>query len=494
MTTASPANENISLRPDPPNLTSSSPPLQTLLNLLPGTKPIQQTVTIPIPAQALADPRFQSFLSTYGVTFPTPKTANTASETVAACSSKRTALSDNEFTPVKTRRKTNVVPNEAVTPTTISNRYAALSRDDHPTEAEAEVDVAAMEEEPPTPQPKTKIPPIYLSDIRNWQDKFNDFRAVSTYLRSKGLEHYTYTLKSDKKPHFVLRGLPNNTPIDSIEEALADLGFPTDQVVQLKSTRPSPIQQAERNAIRAVNPDAELPAIPPRDLPLFQVRLQDSSRQDEFLQTSSLLHLRTNVEPFRQPVGPPQCLSCQRYGHTHKTCGLRPRCVKCAGDHHYKDCVKPKDVPAKCVNCGGPHTANYRGCVVHRELMLKIRAKRDAINTTFRPTATPSIPRSSFPPLQNAWHSRPNPSNNSLQPESNANQPQTSQQTSPSTHPQSNYNSGQNPSPSNPIHPNLKTTLLTTVSKLLTMDDNASLIQVLKTDLIPCLIQLLNGL
>jgi PAX-interacting protein 1 len=44
------------------------------------------------------------------------------------------------------------------------------------------------------------------------------------------------------------------------------------------------------------------------------------------------------------------------------------RCVKCAGKHTTESCTKPKEIPPKCYNCGANHLANYRGCVVAKEL------------------------------------------------------------------------------------------------------------------------------
>lgn len=38
------------------------------------------------------------------------------------------------------------------------------------------------------------------------------------------------------------------------------------------------------------------------------------------------------------------------------------RCVKCLGNHYYKECPKQANTPPKCVNCKGDHPANFRGC------------------------------------------------------------------------------------------------------------------------------------
>lgn len=63
-----------------------------------------------------------------------------------------------------------------------------------------------------------------------------------------------------------------------------------------------------------------------------------------------------------------QCKNCQGYNHTRSYCHKPSRCVKCAGPHKSTDCTKIKESPPKCVNCNEEHTANYRGCIVAKEL------------------------------------------------------------------------------------------------------------------------------
>jgi hypothetical protein len=61
----------------------------------------------------------------------------------------------------------------------------------------------------------------------------------------------------------------------------------------------------------------------------------------------------------------------QRYGHIKNYCQLKPRCVKCAGDHltnQYHRKERSRDV--RCVLCGG-NPANYKGCTVYEDLQKK---------------------------------------------------------------------------------------------------------------------------
>ena len=49
------------------------------------------------------------------------------------------------------------------------------------------------------------------------------------------------------------------------------------------------------------------------------------------------------------------------------------RCVKCTTEHLTNDCPRRvKDDNVKCVNCNEKHPANYRGCMVHKQIQQKL--------------------------------------------------------------------------------------------------------------------------
>lgn len=55
-------------------------------------------------------------------------------------------------------------------------------------------------------------------------------------------------------------------------------------------------------------------------------------------------------------------VSLLMFGHGSNNCHHPLRCVKCSGEHRAKDCPKLQEQTPTCCNCGGGHTANYRGC------------------------------------------------------------------------------------------------------------------------------------
>jgi hypothetical protein len=91
----------------------------------------------------------------------------------------------------------------------------------------------------------------------------------------------------------------------------------------------------------------------------------------------------------------PQCMRCQKYGHTDNYCRNSPRCVKCAAQHLTSQCPrKVQDDNARCANCNEHHPSNYRRCVVHKHIQQKTYPKlreRHIPTTPIQPVATRPI-------------------------------------------------------------------------------------------------------
>ena len=76
--------------------------------------------------------------------------------------------------------------------------------------------------------------------------------------------------------------------------------------------------------------------------------------------------MKAEVTPYRKTKLLPSVKTAS-WGH-NKSCHKEPRCVKYAGKHTTVNCTTPKETPPKCYNCGENHPANYRRCVVAKEL------------------------------------------------------------------------------------------------------------------------------
>jgi hypothetical protein len=221
----------------------------------------------------------------------------------------------------------------------------------------------------------------------------------------KSWEYFTYQLPEDKKTFLVLRGLPADTKIDEIKASLAEKDLQAEEILQLRTSRPTRRQQEERDSILAAVPDTVFPPLPTRNLPLFQIKLNSASEKQKFEAISNLCGLTVTLEPFKPTPGPPQCKKCQRFGHTFKTCGMPARCVRCGEAHSHTQCEVAKPAPATCANCNGDHPANFRGCPAYKTYAERLRgARRQAASQPAPPlnsaTAFPSLPTATPAPSQ----------------------------------------------------------------------------------------------
>lgn len=103
-------------------------------------------------------------------------------------------------------------------------------------------------------------------------------------------------------------------------------------------------------------------------LDMFILSFDVSEDIDKIKNIKVILNQIVEVDALRKNKLLVQCKKCQSFGHSQNYCGKEPRCVKCVGKHLTKDCTKVKEDPAKCVLCGEAHPANYRGCMVAKEL------------------------------------------------------------------------------------------------------------------------------
>ncbi len=222
---------------------------------------------------------------------------------------------------------------------------------------------------------KTKIPPIFLHEANHHQEiikdiktivkndfttglkgntlKINlsditDFRNLTKFYEDSQLKFHTFQSPLDKKLEVVLRNVPLSLSEDEIKKELSDLGYPVIKVVRL------------------MNKDKYL-------LPLCSVDLENDESGNDIFKLNALFHAIVTVEPKRKSKEIPQCVKCQRFGHTKNFCHLDPRCVRCTGQHMFSQCPLSKNVAPVCVNCGENHTANFRGCKHYQDLKLKIQ-------------------------------------------------------------------------------------------------------------------------
>lgn len=243
-----------------------------------------------------------------------------------------------------------------------SNRFKGLD----------DIENRDMPEEPPAPKPP-RPPPMFIDRVSNIQPLLKlleevaqgehevkvlrnervkiqpksaeSYSTIYKELKKKNTEFYTHQPKQDRSFRVVLKHLHPSTDKDEIKAALEELDHKVRNIwnIQNRTTKQA--------------------------LPMWNVDLEPTENNKDIYKLQCLLNCRIVVEPPKPKREIPQCSNCQEYGHTQKFCHRQSRCVKCAGSHHTSQCSrKERSDSVKCILCDGNHPANYKGCIVYKEL------------------------------------------------------------------------------------------------------------------------------
>ncbi|GFY31956.1 nucleic-acid-binding protein from transposon X-element [Trichonephila clavipes] len=228
-------------------------------------------------------------------------------------------------------------------------------------------DVPQSQEEVPVATKKSRIPPFFVSPKGDWrqlvalakliapsfQSQMSgrflkvtvaddvDYRALSKWLESSGVEFKSFMLKQDRPVKVVIRGLPSNTEPEDIKTEIEAEGFKVLKISQMKNYRTK------------------------APMPLFYLIIENGADAPKIYDFTELFGTRIEVKPFDRGNKVNQCWRCQGWFHSSEVCHLPPRCVKCAGPHAAKDCTLEFEAPMKCANCSGAHAANWSRCPKH---------------------------------------------------------------------------------------------------------------------------------
>lgn len=165
----------------------------------------------------------------------------------------------------------------------------------------------------------------------------NSFRTVQNFLETNRdyVESFSFPVKEERSLKIVIKGIPLDISDNELSNELTLLGYS----LQL-------VRGFLKNGKR---------------IPIHMVSLKMTENAKDIYNIGEMFYVRVKIESYKNS-GPAQCFNCQHFGHSSQNCNLTPRCVKCGKEHPTKECPKPKTDNAHCCNCGGEHTANYRGC------------------------------------------------------------------------------------------------------------------------------------
>lgn len=190
------------------------------------------------------------------------------------------------------------------------------------------------------------------SEVKIQVNTSDDYRKLTSALKEKNANFYTYQLKKDRSYKVVLRGMHPSMATGIIIDELKKLNHQVRQI---------------NNITKSVTKEP---------LPLFFIELEPNVNNKEIYKINRLYNMVVSFEPPKTKRDIPQCLRCQSYGHTKNYCNRTPACVKCAGKHWTSSCpYEGKINNVKCSNCQGNHPASYKGCLVRKQLQQKLFPK-----------------------------------------------------------------------------------------------------------------------
>lgn len=208
------------------------------------------------------------------------------------------------------------------------------------------------------------------------------YKKLITIVRENGLIGHTFNLKDQRCYRIVIKNLHHTTPLSAIVKEIEK----TDNKVY------GEIINAK------YGPDK-------KPTSTFFVNIAPGPNNNAVKDIKYIYHQSIVIEEPKKRTTLPQCQRCQQYGHSKNYC-MRPyRCVKCAQGHKTADCPKKdRNTPAKCALCEGDHPANYKGCVVYREILARRKPQRITHQNNARPSewkntmqARPESPKGSRP-------------------------------------------------------------------------------------------------
>lgn len=252
--------------------------------------------------------------------------------------------------------------------TSISNRFSSL--DDEEVSMETNNDNKEQKKDP-------KPPPIFVDGVEDIKPLITELNIAAkgnyttkaitnkqvkiepkdsqTYtniikmLKEKSTQYHTYKAKQDKSFRVVLKNVHHSTDVEDIKQSIQALGHEVTNVWNIKQQRSN------------------------SPLPMFFIDLKQNESNKDIYKVKLLMNTSVTFEAPHARRDIPQCMRCQYYGHTKNFCNKNPRCVKCIGNHLTKDCPrKTKSEEVRCVNCNENHPANYKGCIVHKQLQQKL--------------------------------------------------------------------------------------------------------------------------
>ncbi|GBM22708.1 hypothetical protein AVEN_81469-1 [Araneus ventricosus] len=82
-----------------------------------------------------------------------------------------------------------------------------------------------------------------------------------------------------------------------------------------------------------------------RPLPLYLIDVHKYGNYANIYNEKQLCYLKVKIVPYKQRKKATICFNCSGYFHSARNCQMRPRCIKCNGQHAIRECRIKENSP-----------------------------------------------------------------------------------------------------------------------------------------------------
>ncbi|GBN72027.1 hypothetical protein AVEN_135870-1 [Araneus ventricosus] len=132
---------------------------------------------------------------------------------------------------------------------------------------------------------------------------------------------------NEKKAEYILNESSSYRPIKIMIKQLSEDTDPQDIVEDLSSRGyvVNRISQMRNYKLKML-------------LPMFLLEIKKTGNCKNIYNERNICYFRTKIETYRRKTKAMICYNCSGFYHAARNCHLKPKCIKCGGEHATRDC------------------------------------------------------------------------------------------------------------------------------------------------------------
>jgi hypothetical protein len=215
----------------------------------------------------------------------------------------------------------------------------------------------------------------------------SDKVKIITVLKERGIKFFSFTEHDQKLPVFLLKK-HHFEELDELKAIFARSKIPACIIKFFSKSEHSPIYLVK----------------------FSDTQMNLATLNNKFSRIEGVVVEWDSIRPNKKNYT--QCHNCQRWGHSSSNCGYQYRCMACGDSSHEpgkcprKSTIIESRPPAKCCNCDGDHTSNFKQCKEFKSYSSKIKENRKKSSKfahlaqqVLQQQVAPDVTEQSFPHL-----------------------------------------------------------------------------------------------